>query len=308
MFKKLLVPLDHSKTAESVLPYARFLAKKLDADVELLEVIDSNEIASNVSAEQARLVSGVRDYATGSSAEYLAQVCDRLPGIRTRCRVADGMPAAVIIDAAAADQETLIVMASHGRSGIHRWLLGSVAEKVLRGTSNPLLLIRASEEAPAVDDIAMNSIVVPLDGSELAESALGPAIDLARSLKLEIVLVRVYELPSTAYYRADDFASSAEPFIPSYRELVEAMSREAREYIDSKVNELRGRGLEQLRGQVVEGKPAEEIIKLARGIKGSMIAMCTHGRSGLKRWVLGSVTEKVVHDAGSPVLVVRAKG
>jgi nucleotide-binding universal stress UspA family protein len=199
-------------------------------------------------------------------------------------------------------------MASHGRSGIHRWLLGSVAEKVLRGTNRPLLLIRASEEAPAAGEVSFDAIIVPLDGSTLGETALEPAIELARSMQMEIVLVRVYELPATAYYRGEDFPSAAQAFVPSYAELVAAMSREAREYIESKVNELRGRGLEKVRGQVMEGKAAEEIIKLARSTKGSMIAMCTHGRSGLKRWVLGSVTEKVVHHAGSPVLVVRAQG
>lgn len=308
MFKKILVPLDHSKTAESALPYARLLAQKLDAEVELLAVIDASEIASNALAEHAALTGDVREYAIRSSAEYLAQIAKSLSGVRTHCRVEDGMPAAVIIDAAAADQETLILMASHGRSGIHRWLLGSVAEKVLRGTSRPLLLIRASEEAPTVGEVFFDSIIVPLDGSALGETALEPAIDLARSMQMEIVVVRVYELPATAYYRGEDFPSAAQAFVPSYAELVEAMSREAREYIDSKVNELRGRGLEKVRGQVMEGKAAEEIIKLAQGTKGSVIAMCTHGRSGLKRWVLGSVTEKVAHHTSTPVLVVRAKG
>jgi nucleotide-binding universal stress UspA family protein len=83
-------------------------------------------------------------------------------------------------------------------------LLGSVAEKVLRGTSNPLFLVRASEQAPTDGQATFGCIVVPLDGSKAGELALAPALALARSMKIEMVLVRTYELSATAYYRADD--------------------------------------------------------------------------------------------------------
>jgi nucleotide-binding universal stress UspA family protein len=285
------------------LPYARALTERLDADVELLAVIDQAEIPVNVSAEQAALSNNV--LGTRKLDQYLTQIAKSFPRIRTHCRVEQGTAAAVIIDTAAANKETLIIMATHGRSGLYRWLLGSVAEKVLRGTSNSLLLIRASEQAPTDGQATFGSIVVPLDGSKLGELALAPALELARSMKIEMVLARAYELPATAYYRADDYPPSAQAFIPSYAELAEEMSRESREYIDAKVKELRSQGLEQVRSQVLEGNAAEEIIKLARSAKGSLIAMCTHGRSGPKRWVLGSVTEKVVHYSPSPVLVVR---
>jgi nucleotide-binding universal stress UspA family protein len=84
------------------------------------------------------------------------------------------------------------------------------------------------------------------------------------------------------------------------------MSREAREYIDAKVKELRSHGLEQVRSQVLEGNAAEQIIKLSQNTTGSLIAMCTHGQSGLKRWVLGSITEKVVQHSQNPVLLIRS--
>lgn len=304
MFERILVPLDGSKTAESALPYARTLAERLDADVELLEVIDVGEISGNVSTATAALLNDVRR--SGRPDQYLTQMAKSFPSIRTRWRVEQGSAAAIIIDTAAANKETLIIMASHGRSGIHRWLLGSVAEKVLRGTSNPLLLVRASEQAPTDGQATFGSIVVPLDGSKQGELALAPALALARSMKIEMVLVRTYELPATAYYRADDYPASAAAFIPSYAELVEEISREAREYIDAKVKELRSQGLAQVRAQILEGNTAEQIIKLSQDTKGSLIAMCTHGQSGLKRWVLGGVTERVVHYSSSPVLVVQA--
>ena len=175
MFRRILAPLDGSKTAESALPYARALAERLGADVELLEVVDLAEISSSASADKVVLLNNVR--ASRRPDEYLTQIAKSFLRVRTRCRVEQGMAAEVIVDAAAADKETLIVMANHGRSGIHRWLLGSVAEKVLRGTSNPLLLIRASEKDPAEGQATLGSIVVPLDGSRLAELALVPAVE-----------------------------------------------------------------------------------------------------------------------------------
>jgi nucleotide-binding universal stress UspA family protein len=307
MFRKILVPLDGSKTAESALPYARALAERLNAAVELLAVIDAAEMTTNVLADQTELANSVRDHASRMLDQYLRQIAKSFPRVHASCRVEEGMPAEVIIGAANADKETLIVMASHGHSGIHRWLIGSVAEKVLRGARNPLLVIRASESAASEGQAVLGSIVVPLDGSRLAELALAPALELARSLQLEIVLVRTYEMPTTAYYRGDDYPASASAFIPSYAEVVDELSREAREYLDSKVKELLGQGLEHVRFEVPEGNAAEEVIKLAQSHKDSLIAMCTHGRSGAKRWILGSVTEKVVHYSSNPVLVIPAK-
>jgi nucleotide-binding universal stress UspA family protein len=300
----MLVPLDGSKTAESALPYARALAERLDADVELLVVVDLGGISGSVSADEVAKLNDVQ--ASRKPDEYLTKVAKTFPQARARFRVERGTAASIIIDEAAADKDTLIIMASHGRSGIHRWLLGSVAEKVLRGTSNPLLLIRASEKAPAEGQATLRSIVVPLDGSKLGELALAPALELARSLGTEVVLVRAYEFPATAYYRADDFPSGAAAFIPSYAELVEEMSREAREYLDVKVKEISAREPVRVRAEIIEGPAAERIIDLARNAAGSLIAMSTHGRSGLKRWILGSVTEKVARHAESPVLIIRA--
>ena len=307
MFRKILVPLDGSKTAESALPYARVLAERLSAAVELLAVIDAAEMTTSVSAAQTALANSVRERASGMLDQYLRQIAKSFPRVHARCRVEEGAPAEVIIGAANADKETLIIMASHGRSGIHRWLLGSVTEKVLRGAGNPLLVIRASESAAGEGQATLGSIVVPLDGSRLAELALAPALELARSLKLEIVLVRTYEMPATAYYRGDDYPASAAAFIPSYAEVVDELSREAREYLDSKVKELRGQGLEQVQSKVPEGNAAEQVINLASSRKDCLIAMCTHGRSGVKRWMLGSITEKVVHYSSNPVLVIPAK-
>jgi nucleotide-binding universal stress UspA family protein len=304
VFERIVTPLDGSNTAEGALPYARTLAERLGVIVELLEVIDASEISGNVSAATAALINQART--SDMADQYLTEIANRFPRIRTRCRVVQGSAAAIVIDVAAENKETLIIMASHGRSGLHRWLLGSVAEKVLRGTSNPLLLIRTTERIPADGQAAFESIVVPLDGSKPAEAALAKALELARSMKIEIVLMRAYELPATAYYRADDYPSNAAAFIPSHAELVEEMSREAREYLDAKVQEISAHDSVKVRAEIIEGPAAEQIIELAQNIPNSLIATSTHGRSGVSRWILGSVTEKIVHYSHRPVLVVRA--
>ena len=192
-------------------------------------------------------------------------------------------------------------MATRGRSGIHRWLMGSVAEKVLRGATNPLLLVRGDEEGKSDGVATLKSIVVPLDGSKLAEIALPRAVDLAKKLGLEIVLTRAYQIPLSNYGVADA------AYIPNPNALMNVVKEEAGAYLETKVNELRQNGVEKVSSILLLGSGADEIIDLARTTPDNLIAMCTHGRSGVKRWALGSVTEKVVRHSGDPVLVVRAE-
>ena len=172
MYNRILVPLDGSKTAEKVLPFARFLARRLKLPVELLDVIDIAEIGRRIPPDKAQFVSTALENVARSSAKYLKEIAGTFPEAVVNCTVEKGMAAEVIVDKAAAEKDTLINMATHGHSGIKRWLLGSVAEKVLRGATNPLLLIRATEEAKTEGEATLKSAIVPLDGSELAESVL----------------------------------------------------------------------------------------------------------------------------------------
>jgi nucleotide-binding universal stress UspA family protein len=192
-------------------------------------------------------------------------------------------------------------MATHGRSGINRWLLGSIAEKVLRGATNPLLLIRATEEAKTEGEANLRSIVVPLDGSELAECVLPTVAELAKPLQLEVILFRAYTIPYSA------LAADAEGFyLVTDEELISAMRDEAVAYLEKKAEAMKKLGVDRVSTIAEYGLAADEIISLARKTPDNLIAMCTHGRSGVKRWVLGSVTETVVRHSGDPVLVIRA--
>lgn len=298
MYTRMLIPLDGSKTAENVLPYGRILARTFQIPVELMEVLDIAGMASHVAAEKARRLDTVVTEGERSSEQYLKKIASSFSGVNVRCTVERGRPEDVIVEKAAADKTTLIAMATHGRSGMSRWLLGSIAEKVLRAATNPLLLVRASEEALTEGEAVLRSIIVPLDGSELAESVLPTAVKFARLLNVGMVLFRTYELPASAYY-------GRENYLPNYEELKNRVKEQAQDYLDKRIEAIKAEGVQRVSSVLIEGSGPNEIIDYARKTPNALITMCTHGRSGVKRWVLGSVTEKVVRHSGDPVLVMR---
>ena len=302
MYSKVLVPLDGSKTAEKVLPLARCFARGLQIPVELLGVVDLAEMARHVTADQISMLRTLVDDATRGFENYLKGVAKNFPAGSVRYTVQQGNAAEAIVESAATDKDTLIAMATHGRSGLDRWLLGSVAEKVLRGASNPVLLVRATEKAPLWDMATLKRVVIPLDGSELSERILPYVEALAKHLDLEVMLIGVYSGSWAAGGSGDGFYNTGQmdAFIASVR--AETMT-----YLANKTEEMKRKGLNKVSFAAKEGLEADEIIALARETPDTLIAMCTHGRSGVQRWMLGSVTETVVRHTSDPVLVIRAK-
>jgi nucleotide-binding universal stress UspA family protein len=297
MYTRILLPLDGSKAAEQVLPYGRFLAKALKIPVELLEVIDLEALRLFANPERGRYVDTLLNERMETDKSYLEAIAQSVQGAQVTCVVEKGKAEDVVIERAATDKDMLIVMATHGRSGMQRWVLGSVADKVLHGSTNHLLLIRANEQGKAVGDGALKIVIVPLDGSPLAETVLPYVVDLARKMRLEVVLMRAYALPPSV--AGEDYGFYSADFL-------DQIEAEARDYLAEKVKEVKGKGLENVSSVVNVGFGAEEIITLARKTPDNFISMCTHGRSGIKRWVLGSVTERVVRHSGDPVLIIRA--
>lgn len=298
MYSKILVPLDGSKTAEKVLPYARYLAGSFKIPVELLAVVDIAELASQIASEKPRFLDTFFDDAVQRCTSYLSAVATSFAEADVRYSVEKGKAEETIVQRAATDKATLIAMATHGRSGLNRFLLGSVAEKVLRGTVNPLLLIRAAKETKSEGEAALKSIIVPLDGSELAEGVLPLVADMAQKLSLEVELLRAYHIPYNVY--ADDWGFSA-----SYDELLSGLRVEAAEYLVKKAADLKRLGVAKVTCASKEGFAADEIISLGRKTPEILIAMSSHGRSGVRRWVLGSVAETVVRHSSNPVLIIR---
>ena len=292
MYKKISVPLDGSTLSEGVLPYVRAMARAIRVPVELLRVNDVAKPRAYVPAVQVD--------------EYLEKIAASFSGITKVTRAVElGNPADLIVDRAAGQPDTLIAMATHGHSGAQRWLLGSVAEKVLHGATNHLLLVRPAG-GDIGDEARLNTVLVPLDGSELAEEVLPTVADLSAGLKLEIVLVHV--LVRVYFGQPDAFLPVFGSNVPNENELWAQARSEASRYLSEKVEQLRAKGLPNVSSVLIEGGAegaAAAIIDLARKSSDNLVIMSTHGRSGIGRWLLGSVTERVVRHSGNPVLVIR---
>jgi nucleotide-binding universal stress UspA family protein len=269
-----------------ILPYARFFADAYGIPVELLRIADPDARPPFWPSE--------------TSGQYLKKIADQNFSGSATTSAEVGAPATVIVDCAKGDPSCLIAMATHGISGARRWLLGSVTSKVVQTATNPLLLIRPTHTPDALRPVNMDQIFVPLDGSGLAEKTLPHACALTKRLNLEIQLLRVYSLPMNAYVVADGVIAQGPA---QYRE---ELAKQAQDYLDGKLAGLRAEGFERVVGIALEGDAATEIIDLASKAPNSLIAMSTHGRSGIGRWALGSVAEKIIQHAHNPVLLIRA--
>jgi nucleotide-binding universal stress UspA family protein len=294
MFTRILVPLDGSANAEKALPHARALARTLRIPITLLAVI---ETVAGFSTEKKHYFDTLIEDSMRNSEEYLEKISKTFPGASIQYRVEKGRAEDAIITNAAADTGTLVTMATHGRSGLNLWLLGSVAEKVVRQANNPVLVVRANEQASSQGEAALDSILVPLDGSALAESVLPYVVELAKDFHAKVTLLRSYSLKQVMF--------SFEQYTPDLDELKGELKWEAMSYLDQKVAELKSRGIVDVFCSVTEGDAAETIIEMSQRAPNTLIAMSSHSGSTIKHWVLGNVTEKVLRHANKPILTIR---
>ena len=216
-------------------------------------------MTTHISAEKARHLDTMIEDGMRASTTYLRDIATTFPEGNVTCTVEKDRAEEAIIRKASADGGMLIAMATHGGSGMNRFLLGSVAEKVLRGSANPLLLVRAKEEATTSGEASFKSIVVPLDGSALAESVIPLAATMAKNLDLEVVLFRAYHIPYNAY-AGDDGAYT----MVNYDELLVSVRDEAKEYLNKQVAEVKKFGVAKVSALSKEGIAGDEIIALGR--------------------------------------------
>lgn len=308
--KEILVALDGSVLAESVLPNATAVAQANGYSLVLLRVV-TPAIAGAVGMlpiPPSVWESWEQEVALARS--YLSEVAGKLEtaGFSVRAEVVESNPAEAIVHYAVGHPTiAMIAMATHGRSGVGRWFMGSVAEKVLHVAPVPLLLVRAHEsqstQEHASQEMAQaqyNTIVVPLDGSPFAEQALEHAERLASHTGAALVLLAV--LPD-----ADALQWTAEGSVPMWFEAATQIEAEGlKNYLVEAAERLRARGL-KVRTEVATGDPAEEILRVAEERSSDLIVMATHGRSGVQRLWLGSVAIKVIRGSVRPVLLIRAK-
>ena len=309
MKKQILVPLDGSQLAETAIPHAVALAVAQDCSITLLRVVPMPPSLATTAWTMPPVVGLWEgwDEEVITAEKYLETVADRLLAetkglfIDVYTALLKGDPASNILYYAQIHSEVItIAMSTHGRSGLGRWVFGSVAEKVLHGSSLPLLLVRHKEGEALPEHFeppTYNSLLVPLEGSDFAAQALKYAEDLALSTKASITLL------------------SAVPDAPLLTDLVappvmpmewEDETEKFTTYLNETAEDLRARGF-MVNTRIEHNLPADAILHFAHVNHPALILMATHGRSGLSRMWLGSVAMKVVQAAGCPVLLVRAK-
>jgi nucleotide-binding universal stress UspA family protein len=309
----ILVPLDGSALAEQVLPYVRSVALTQAARVHLFRVVvdtaDASTIVDAVAAtygtreslelQQARLRQA-REALYQQADDYLEARATHLQGagLEVTWETGVGKPAEGIIEAATTQHATLIAMASHGYSGLQRWALGSVADKVIHATATPVLIVRGAHSQAG--DVAIKRILVPLDGSTLARQALPFATNLARSAQAELLLLE-------AVAPTLEVRPGVRPLgrtIPQLAGMTGELAAQAQQELDALAGELRREQL-AVRPLVVPGYAAEAIVDGAVHYGVDLIVMATHGYSGLRRWALGSVADKVLYTTTIPLVLVR---
>ncbi len=310
-YTQILLPLDGSAVSEQAIPHVAALARALQVPVRLLMAVEPDSPAITQSLFSNRRWIEPASTREKQAREYLLQVADTLGerGISVETVVPLWEPVGAIVQEAAKQPETLIAMASHGRSGLARWWMGSVTDKVLHMSDNPVLVIRAREQEAVADSDAPSRIIVPLDGSELSEGSLPHAMHLAGKLGAAVTLLQI--TPSEAeYYGQIGVGPGMAPAIPlsspPISEIAELVRQEAQGYLDSLRDRLSSQGTVAVEAHVVPGTPEDTIVDFAAAQPNVLVAMTTHGRSGVGRMMLGSVAERVVRQSGCPVLLIRS--
>jgi len=299
MYQRILVPLDTSELAEVALPYAEQMAGRLGSEITLMSVSHS------AGEKEQRVFRSYIQETVAVTKERANRYLEKPTGqdVKVESAILVGNPAEEIVDYADRENIDVIVMATHGRSGIGRWALGSVADKVLRATERPVVLIRAKGARPdMLEKGVFKRALVPLDGSKESEAVIPHLEELASMLGAEVTLLQVLAIVYHVYISGDAPAQ-----VPYTDEEMKPLKASAESYLEKVGSGLKGKGV-TTKCQVRVGAAGHEIIKLADEIGADIVAMSTHRRSGVGRLVFGSVAEKVVRSGNTPVLLVRTPG
>lgn len=293
MFERVLVPLDGSGLAEQTLPYAEEVAAAFGSQVVLLGVWERG------AGQRLRVFQG---YLERMAARVERSLKLRLaPQAQVTAVVKKGSPAEEILRLAEEQDIGLIAMATHGRSGLSRWVLGSVAAKVARSSPVPVLLVPpASKAADLPPGEAFQQALVPLDGSSLGEAVLPLVEALATKLGMKVALLEVLDTGRKV------MEIDGRVVVGPYQSM-DVLRATVKEYLGRAQQGLQSKGV-SVTVRVAEGDPAEVILDTAVEGGVSLIAMSTHGRTGLARWAYGSVADKVLHASPVPVMLVRPLG
>jgi nucleotide-binding universal stress UspA family protein len=299
MFRTLLVPLDGSDLAERALPYAVRLAKADKGQLVLMRAalapVPDRLDGANWEEDQLDAI--------GEAQQYLAAVATKVATqVPVATSVTYGRAAPEILNQVSVNAADAVVMATHGRTGLSHLLIGSVAETLLAQSAVPLFLVHArpgSEPTPPFDPVAAR-LVVPLDGSAFAEAALQPAIRFLGPAG-ELVLVCITRPPDHVVMDA-----SRHHVVAYIDQQEEASSREAHDYLDRVAMKLRAEypGMHVSTHSRIADDAATGIVDAAGERAADLVVMATHGRTGVRRAVVGSVAGEVLRTGLTPLLLV----
>lgn len=295
MFKKILIPLDGSDLAERALRPAFKIARQLESEVILLRAAHAQSMfpVMNDGTIGMELLwpEQVINRAQQESRDYLEALKEKYSSetFRLETRVIDEEPATGILNTAAREEIDLIVMSTHGYSGLTRWMLGSVAEKVLRAACCPTIIMRSLDP--------IEKILIPLDGSSYSEKALLPGLEAAGHLGAEVTLL--HAVGDLSIDQAS--AKQLEPLIG--QNLRASYHSRSRLYLERAAKSHQRSDL-PIYTNVADGSPAESILEFVRENAIDMVVMATYGRTGLQHWVYGSVTEKVLRSGECSMFIV----
>lgn len=297
MFKRLLVPLDGSDLAESVLPASVYLAERFKATIVLFHALEENPPAT---------IHGARHLTDLNEARaYLDELAARLnrPGLTIERNVhaakEPDVAQSITRHANALDTQ-LIVLCAHGRSGLREALVGSIAQQVIHQGATHVFLLRPGE----INEWHCHKILVPLDSAPVHEPALPIAVEFARACEAEIKVLTV--VPTASTVSAERAATST--FLPTTTTaLLDLAERGAVDYLEKITSQLLADGL-NVKGRVERGDAANEILSGADREGADLIVLATHGRGSIEAFWSGSVTPQVIAKAKSPLLLVRVSG
>lgn len=289
MYKKMLVPLDGSPLAEKVLPYAKQIADSLNMGLVFLHVCQHNESEFMCKA-------------------YIDHVAE-LPGTKLKAmgEVIDGDPTKAIISYADGHDFDLVLLATHGQSGFGGWTTGRTVHKVITASKIPIMLVRPDMPEKPITHKWPKNILIPLDGSPMSESVF-PYIEMLAQqghLELEVTLLKVCEPPDLL----SDYPEGIMPL--TWEEHVKRAKTETQNrcssYLSESAKHLQASGI-QIHSDVILGDKdnvAREIADYVNKKTLDLIAMSTHGRSGISEWPFGHVADKLVRTVSVPLFVVR---
>jgi nucleotide-binding universal stress UspA family protein len=305
MYKRMLVPLDGSELAEVVFPYARELAGQLGTEVTLLHI--SNQGLKDFQPMTRAYVDHAAEVIKGSMSADGKSAPPPAKRIVVNLDLVSGYPPDEILRYADDKKIELILMASHGRSGRNRWGIGSVADKVLRSATVPVLLIPAVPGRTSTDKCPIKELVVLLDGSEMAEIVLPHVEGLVgpNAMKsAKVVFLRACEPPSMPTYYSPELSEIPLHWGQYAQQETARCKQVSTEYLGEIVRRFKEAGTD-VRFEVLVGKASDEIVSYANKNPNSLIVMATHGRSGLSRLVYGSVALNILVGVTNPILLIK---